>query len=39
MRGTVLLLVVMALLVPIAAVHTQGQTQATQVVNGAVVPA
>ena len=39
MRKTVLLLMAMALLVPTAAVHTQGQTQATQVVNGAVVPA
>src|ERR1700681_714434 len=39
MRKTVLLLMAMALLVPIAAVHTHGQTQATQVVNGAVVAA
>src|SRR5712691_2299439 len=39
MRKTVLLLMAMALLVPTAAVHTQVQTQATQVVNGAVVPA
>jgi hypothetical protein len=39
MRKTVLLLMAMALLVPIAGVHTQGQTQATQVVTGAVVAA
>ena len=39
MRKMALLLMAMALLASIAAVRTQGQTQATQVVNGAVVPA
>ena len=42
MRKTMLFLTAMALLVPIAAVRTQGRTpagQATQVVNGQVVPA
>src|SRR5205809_1565960 len=39
MRKTLLLIAAMALVAPIVAVHTQGQAQATQVLNGAVVPA
>ena len=39
MRTTLLFLMAMALLVPIAAVHSHAQARATQVVNGAVVPA
>ena len=39
MRKTTVFLVAMVFLVAIAVVHAQGQTPATQVVNGAVVPA
>jgi competence protein ComEC len=39
MRTTMLFLMAMALLVPIAPVHSHAQARATQVVNGAVVPA
>ena len=39
MRKMMLFVMATALLVPIAVVHAQGRTQATQVVNGQVVPA